>query len=305
VRAPGTQHSVIHARWAPQETVEGGVQTGQNQFSIDPTAAQGSYVMHCHVLSHEDNDMMRTLPIAPTFAGGVSYPKGRLITHNQINYRVRVAHTSSGAQPPPTRFDRYERVNNNDGSWAPQIIYAVDDRVLHNGQLFRALTVHQAQNGQPPPSAQWQALPMTACGQLQSFCADDTGTTTGATCLATGNAGNETACRASLGTCLPVCEPVHPTPCDGLCNNPISFSVPDFGNFQSGNLGTGEVCYETTSEIRQGSSSSFVSPRRISVNGVDMPVNGNWPGLPPQRNEGYCIQAPPGNHPWAAFQVNH
>jgi hypothetical protein len=45
-----------------------------------------------------------------------------------------------------------------------------------------------------------------------------------------------------------------------------------------------------------------VSPRRITVNGVDMPVNGSWPTtLPNQRHHGYCIQAPPGNQSFASF----
>jgi spore coat protein A, manganese oxidase len=306
VRSPSNQLTRIIARWAPQETVSGGVAPGQNQFPIDPTAAQGSYLMHCHVLGHEDNDMMRKLPVAPLWAGGVSYPAGRLITHQNINYRIRVAHTSVAAEPPPARFDRYERVNNNDGTWQPQIIYAVGDRVLSAGQLFRALSVHQAQTGQTPQAnpALWAPLPLTACGQLTQFCADDTGIPAGATCLATGQAGVEASCLASLGTCLPVCEPVHATPCSGLCNNPISFTVADGANFQSGNLGAAATCHETTSEIQSGASSSFASPRVLTVNGRAMPLNGTWPQpLPPQRNMGYCIQTTAGNQPFAAFSA--
>jgi spore coat protein A, manganese oxidase len=303
VRAPSNQLTRIIARWAPQETVSGGVQPGQNQFPIDPTAAQGSYLMHCHVLGHEDNDMMRRLPIAPLWAGNVSYPVGRVVTHLNINYRIRVAHTSVASQPPPTRFDRYERVNNNDGSWQPQIIYAVGDRVLFNGQLFRALSVFQAQAGQTPPAnpALWDALPNTACEQLAEFCADNTGNPTGANCLATGQAGVEATCLTQLTTCLPVCEFVHADPCAGLCNNPITFTVPDGGNFQSGPLGTGATCHQTTSEISSGSGSSFVSPRQLTVNGKLMPLNGNWTALPSQRHEGYCIQTTAGNNSFAAF----
>jgi len=305
VRAPGNQLTRIIARWAPQETPSGGVTPGQNQFPIDPTANQGQYLMHCHVLSHEDNDMMRKLPIAPLWAGGVSYPVGRVVTHLNVNYRIRVAHTSSAAQTPPTRFDLYERVNNNDGSWQPQIIYAVGDRVLHNGQLFRALSVFQAQTGQTPPAnpALWQALPSTACAQLAQFCADDTGVPAGATCLATGQAGVEATCLAQLATCLPVCEPVHATPCAGLCNNPITFTVADGANFQSGPLGTGATCHQTTSEIFSGTSSSFVGPRQLTVNGKVMPLNGNWSKLPTQRHEGYCIQTTAGNNSFASFSA--
>ena len=141
----------------------------------------------------------------------MSYPVGRVVTHLNINYRIRVAHTSVAAQPPPTRFDRYERVNNNDGTWQPQIIYAVGDRVLFNGQLFRALSVFQALAGQTPAAnpALWDALPNTACGQLAEFCADNTGNPTGASCLATGQANVEATCLTQLNTCLPVCEFVH------------------------------------------------------------------------------------------------
>jgi FtsP/CotA-like multicopper oxidase with cupredoxin domain len=304
VRAPSNQVTRIVTRWAPQETVSGGVNPGQNQFPVDPTTAPGSYLWHCHVLGHEDNDMMRKLPIAKIWAGNVAYSVGTVITHLNLNYRVRVAHTSLASQPPPTRFDRYERVNNNDGTWQPQIIYAKGDRVLSGGLLYRAASVFQAQTGQVPASnpTLWEPLPMTACGQLAQFCADDGGIPAGATCLATGQAGVEESCLASLASCLAVCEPIHATPCSGLCNNPISFTVPDGGNFQSGNIGTGAACYETTSEIQSGGTASFVSPRQLTVNGVVMPLNGNWPQpLPPQRNMGYCIQTTTGNNPWASF----
>jgi len=50
-------------RWAPQATLVGGVQPGQNLFSFDPTTGPG-YVVHCHILDHEDNEMMR--PYLPT-----------------------------------------------------------------------------------------------------------------------------------------------------------------------------------------------------------------------------------------------
>jgi hypothetical protein len=307
VRAAGNQLTRITTRWAPQETASGGVSQGQNQFPIDPTTGPG-YLWHCHVLGHEDNDMMRKMPVVRLWAGSTAYTVGTVIAHQNVNYRVRVAHTSSAAQQPQTRFDLWERVNNNDGTWQPQIIYAVGDRVLHNGVLYQSLTIHQAQTGQTPNTlpAVWDPLPMTACGQLAEFCADDSGVPAGATCLATGQAGVEASCLTSLASCLAVCtETHHATPCSGLCSNPISFTVPDFSNFQSGPIGTGAACYETTSEILNGSSSSFVAPRQLTVNGRVMPLNGNFPvPLPTQRNHGYCIQTTPGNNSFAAFQVN-
>jgi spore coat protein A, manganese oxidase len=45
-------------RWAPQATAVNGVRPGQNQFSFDPTVGP-AYMTHCHILDHEDNEMMR------------------------------------------------------------------------------------------------------------------------------------------------------------------------------------------------------------------------------------------------------
>jgi hypothetical protein len=277
-------------------------------FPDDPVTGPG-YPWHCHLLGHEDRDMMRPNPLVNLWTAGTSYQAGNVITRQNINYRARVTHTAQATQPPDTRFDLWDRVNNNDGSWQPQIRYAVDDRVLHNGQLFRALQVHQAQPGQTPPNnpALWDGLPMTACGQLAEFCADDAGSQLGAECLALGQAGDEEACLGEeaegLMACLSVCEFIHPSPCSGLCNDPVEFTVPDNRTFRSGDLGTGATCHETTSELLSGTCSSFAGGRQLTVNGRVMPCgSGNWPyPLPPQRNDGYCIQTTAGNQPWAAF----
>jgi spore coat protein A, manganese oxidase len=45
-------------RWAPQATAVNGVSSGQNLFSFDPTVGP-AYMLHCHILDHEDNEMMR------------------------------------------------------------------------------------------------------------------------------------------------------------------------------------------------------------------------------------------------------
>jgi spore coat protein A len=45
-------------RFAPQAPPVNGVSPGQNLFSFDPTRGPG-YMMHCHILDHEDNEMMR------------------------------------------------------------------------------------------------------------------------------------------------------------------------------------------------------------------------------------------------------
>jgi FtsP/CotA-like multicopper oxidase with cupredoxin domain len=53
----------IVARWTPQEKAIGSTAPGQNAFSFDPTSGPG-YAWHCHILDHEDNEMMR--PLKPT-----------------------------------------------------------------------------------------------------------------------------------------------------------------------------------------------------------------------------------------------
>ncbi len=50
-------------RWAPQATAVSGVSPGQNLYSFDPTKGP-AYMLHCHILDHEDNEMMR--PYIPT-----------------------------------------------------------------------------------------------------------------------------------------------------------------------------------------------------------------------------------------------
>ncbi len=315
VRTPPETVTRIRVRWAPQEVPTGGVHPGQNLFPFDPTVfptddfTGPGYVWHCHLLGHEDHDMMRSQPLVARWTPGTSYPVGRVVARQTVNFRARKAHTSQSSQPPHTRFDLWERVNNNDGTWRAQIIYAAGDRVLHEGQLYRALSVHQAQPGQPPPAsaALWDALPMTACGQLAEFCADDTGSSAGAACFALGQAGDEAACLGEeaedLMRCLSVCEPVHPMPCSGLCNDPVEFSVPDGTTFQSGPLGTSATCHQTTSELLTGSCSGFASGRTLTVNGRNMDCNGDWPyPLPPQRNHGYCIQTTAGSSP-ASFSA--
>lgn len=53
----------IVVRFAPILTPVNGVKPGQNLYQFDPTVGPG-YVWHCHILDHEDNEMMR--PYAPT-----------------------------------------------------------------------------------------------------------------------------------------------------------------------------------------------------------------------------------------------
>jgi FtsP/CotA-like multicopper oxidase with cupredoxin domain len=58
---PGEVTRVV-VRWAPQDLAVASVTTGVNRYPFDPTQGPG-YVWHCHILDHEDNEMMR--PYSP------------------------------------------------------------------------------------------------------------------------------------------------------------------------------------------------------------------------------------------------
>jgi len=306
IQAPPATITRIMVRWAPQESTT--ATPGVNQYSIDPTSFPDNvkgpgYLWHCHIVGHEDHDMMRPLAVVNNWKAGVAYQAGNIVANSNIDYRVIVAHTSTATSSPPTRFDLWDRVNNNDGTWQPQIRYAQNDRVLYSGLLYAARSVFQAQTGQTPPanSTLWTALPMAACGQLAQFCQGNSNPIA-VSCRADGQAGNQTTCLNEIEPCLAYCQPQQATPCSGLCNNPARFSVADGSNFHSGNLGTGATCFETTSSLFQGENSSFASGRSLTVNGRTEPLNGNWNyPLPPMRNEGYCIQITAGNNSFAAF----
>ena len=52
----------IAVRWAPTDIPAGGVAAGTNLYPFEPTALAGDgvgYVWHCHIIDHEDNEMMR------------------------------------------------------------------------------------------------------------------------------------------------------------------------------------------------------------------------------------------------------
>ncbi len=304
IQMPGNQITRIMARWAPQALPAGASIPGVNHFSIDPTTDPG-YLIHCHLTGHEDHDMLRSMVIVNRWRPLTRYKPNTVVEHQGINYRVLKEHLSLFPQPPTARFDLWERVNNNDGSWQKQIRYAVDDRVTFEGRLFVALQLHQANTGLEPTSAPqlWRELPNNACGQLTDFCAGNTNATAVA-CVATGQAAVQATCLTQLQGCLNVCQPeVHDSPCSGLCANPISFSVPDGTTFQSGNLGNGPACYETLSKIDTGTCTKFNGGRTLRINGVEEKCNNQgWPApLPSQRNDGYCIEVSAGNNAAASF----
>jgi FtsP/CotA-like multicopper oxidase with cupredoxin domain len=59
---PGEVTRIV-TRWAPQDA-PATVTPGTNAFPFDPTAGQG-YVYHCHIIDHEDNEMMRPYKVSP------------------------------------------------------------------------------------------------------------------------------------------------------------------------------------------------------------------------------------------------
>lgn len=54
VVVPANSVTTIRVRWSPQDAAE---------FPFDPTQGKASYVWHCHMLEHEDNEMMRPLAL--------------------------------------------------------------------------------------------------------------------------------------------------------------------------------------------------------------------------------------------------
>ncbi len=75
VMKPGEVTRII-ARWAPQDIPVSDVTAGMNRYVFDPTALIGTvdfagnpggpgYVWHCHILDHEDNEMMRPYAVQP------------------------------------------------------------------------------------------------------------------------------------------------------------------------------------------------------------------------------------------------
>ncbi|HWL84184.1 MAG TPA: carbohydrate-binding protein, partial [Polyangiaceae bacterium] len=222
-------------------------------------------------------------------------------------YRARVDHTSISSQPPAGSPTVWERVNNNDGTWQTQIIYAVGDRVLYQGNLYVALQQHQAQQNLAPATTPslWNPFPATACAQLATLCQgeSDPGASS---CHDLGTAGDDAACTSSFSDCLAACADngggPHEAadPCSGLCAPATVFKVPDGATF-SGNLGTGAACFETNAQIATG---TCTNGRQVTVNGVTVPCDGktNWK-LPTERNHGYCVQAAAGNS--SSFTVHH
>ena len=84
-------------------------------------------------------------------------------------------------------------------------------------------------------------------------------------------------------------------PCAGLCYPPVVKTGP---SIQSGNLGTGAICQETTATLSGGNCSNMTG-RTLTVNGTAVNCNG-WT-LPAKRNNGYCVQVTSGGLSYASY----
>ena len=91
--APPGKVTRVRIRFAPQYTKEADLVPGFNPFPFDSTAGPG-YVWHCHILDHEDNDMMR--PMKMTMPTSTVVRLGR-----QPGTRSQGAATSAPATSAP------------------------------------------------------------------------------------------------------------------------------------------------------------------------------------------------------------
>ena len=167
IRTPAGMATRIRIRWAvqlPNVTSAPGINTFPG---FDPTYGIG-FVWHCHLVEHEDNEMMRPLGVIDIWRANHNYGVGFFgspgVYHDVVDYQGATysslrAHTSTASEPPPTRPDLWQRLNNQLGDWAVQIIFKVGDRTRFNGHIYRALVQHQATTANAPPNAAfWQLI---------------------------------------------------------------------------------------------------------------------------------------------------
>lgn len=89
-------------------------------------------------------------------------------------------------------------------------------------------------------------------------------------------------------------------PCASLCLAPTVFGT---AGYNSGQLGTGATCHQTTASLAGFTCGSFNAPRSLAINGEVVTCNNQSFAAPPKRNGGYCIQASAGEPAWAYFST--
>src|SRR5947209_10915468 len=109
VLAPPFVVTRVLVRLALQNTNDANLKPGQNVFPFDPTAGPG-YVWHCHILDHEDNDMMRPMVITfkdlPSLNSASKIPDGILNANSPTRdanvapaTTTQPAHNHNGSTP--------------------------------------------------------------------------------------------------------------------------------------------------------------------------------------------------------------
>ena len=75
VLVPPGQVTRIVVRWAPAE-LGVGIDPLQYKYAFDPAALGQGYVWHCHIIDHEDNEMMRPTAVVPKPGAARTYIQG-------------------------------------------------------------------------------------------------------------------------------------------------------------------------------------------------------------------------------------
>src|SRR5215468_10208943 len=96
--APPGMITRLRIRLAPQAAKESDLFPGKNPFPFDPTRGPG-YVWHCHILDHEDNDMMRPMLITSADLPCLDCGAGLLKSTPATSTAAGNSAPSSGSQP--------------------------------------------------------------------------------------------------------------------------------------------------------------------------------------------------------------
>src|SRR5205823_12621202 len=96
--APPFSVTRIGLRLAPQSVKESDLFPGKNTFPFDPTDGPG-YVWHCHILDHEDNDMMRPMEITFKHLTSLNSAPGQENALDTAPAFIKPAHDHNGAMP--------------------------------------------------------------------------------------------------------------------------------------------------------------------------------------------------------------
>jgi hypothetical protein len=86
-------------------------------------------------------------------------------------------------------------------------------------------------------------------------------------------------------------------PCASFCASPTVFTS---SSYQSGALGTGAACRETTASL-SGVNLSNITGRTFKINGAAFVADGTVSALPAKVNGGYCLEATAGGQSFASF----